>query len=193
MLNQGIKTILVLLMLTYVFFVHTDYTDADIFAERVVAANRITAISLDFFVKSSLNNQISNRLFHSSGIGPGGFDLGALRLMTNNEKKFNYRLKVEKLNGDDYLCNNLNLKIFDRNFFALYNGPLLSTAINSRLVKDDLTDYIFFISLDNSDPALMNKICEFNFNFRTYNKNQTEDKGIFAERLINNLISSGSW
>lgn len=193
MLNKGIKKLIVFLMLIYVVFVGTAYTDADIFAERIVVNNKFTAITLDFFIKSSFNNQPVHNLFHSSGIIPGGFDLGALKMQTNNDNKFNYRLKVIKINGDDNLCSNLSLKIFDRNFFPVYSGSLLSGTINSRLSKDSPKDYIFFISLDNSDPSLMNRVCEFNLDFRTYYADPNEQGGVFAQRLISNSITSGAW
>lgn len=193
MLNKSIKKLIIFLMLIYVVFINTSYTDADIFAERIVINNKFTAITLDFFVKNSFNNQTLHNLFHSSGIVPGGFDLGALKLQTNNDSKFNYRLKVIKTNGDDNFCNELNLKIFDRNFFPVYNGSLLSASINSRLSENSPKDYIFFIDLDKSDATLMNKVCEFEFDFRTYYKDEEEQGGIFAQRLINNIITSGSW
>ena len=180
-------------MLVFVVFIATDYTDADIFAERIIINNKFSAITLDFFVKSSFNRQEIHNLFHSSGIVPGGFDLSALKIETNNDKRFNYRLKVVKINGDDNFCNNLNLKIFNRNFLSVYSGPLLEASINSRLDKSSPKDYIFFVGLDNSDPFLINKVCEFNFDFRTYYSNPEEQGGVFAQRLITSSITSGSW
>ena len=193
MLNPGIKKAIVLLMLAYIVFVNSGYTDADIFAERIVSANKLTATSLDFSVYSSFNNRVVYNLFNSPGIEPSGFDLGALKLATDIERRFNYHLKVTKLNGDDNFCNSLDLKIYDRNFFLLYKGSLMEASLKSNLAKDNPRSYIFFLSLDEASTEIANQLCEFNFNFRTYNDNIDEEGGIFAERKINNIVTRGSW
>lgn len=63
----------------------------------------------------------------------------------------------------------------------------------SNFKNTDSTDFIYFISLDEKDQKLKNKICEFNFIFKTYRDNPNEQGGIFAQRLISNVISSGNW
>lgn len=193
MLKPEIKRFAVFLMLLYVFLIKTNYTDADIFAERTVSQNKFSAISLDFSIKSSFNNSSVTSLFHSLGIQPGGFDLGAIRVQTDSNTKSNYRLKVLKTNGDDLFCGRLKAKIFDRNFFEIYNGPLINLSVDSRFINSSPKDFIFFVSLDDKDQVLMNKICEFNIDIRTYRNNPDERGGIFAQRLISNVISSGNW
>jgi hypothetical protein len=83
--------------------------------------------------------------------------------------------------------------VFNRSFFQLYEGSLLDLSLNDNLGSQDLKDFIFFVSLDDSDEELKNKICEFNFSFKTYRESPGEQGGIYAERLISNVISSGSW
>lgn len=180
-------------MLAYIIFVNSGYTDADIFAERIVAGNKLTSTTIDFSVYSSFNNRVVYNLFNSYGIEPDGFDLGALKLETDTETKFNYNLKTVKINGDDDLCNSLNLKIYDRNFFLLYKGPLMEASLKSRLSKSNPKSYIFFLSLDDSREDLAKKVCEFNFDFKTYHDSIDEEGGIFAERQVNNIVSSGTW
>jgi len=193
MLKPGLKRLAVFLMLLQVFLIKTGYTDADIFAERTVSRNKFSALALDFSTKNSFNNNLISSLFRSLGIQPSGFDLGAARVKRETETKFKYRLKATKTNGDDFLCNQLQIKVFNRDFFQVFGGSLLDLSLNSSLNNGDPRDFIFFVSLDNQDEALKNKICEFNFDFKTYRNDPEEQGGVFAQRLISNVISSGSW
>lgn len=193
MLKPGIKKLTAFLILLYLFLIKTGYTDADIFAERTVSHNKFSALAIDFSIKNSFNNTTINSLFYSLGIVPSGFDLGALRLKANENNKFSYRVKTIKTNGDDLFCKSLRVKIFDRNFFQIYNGSLADLFFSSRFTNSNPKDFIFFISLDDQNSELKNKICEFNFDFKTYRDNPDEQGGIFAQRLINNVISSSNW
>lgn len=193
MLKPGIKKLTAFLILLYLFLIKTGYTDADIFAERTVSHNKFSALAIDFSIKNSFNNTTINSLFYSLGIVPSGFDLGALRLKANENNKFNYRVRTITTNGDDLFCKSLRVKIFDRNFFQIYNGSLTDLSFSSRFINSNPKDFIFFISLDDQNSELKNKICEFNFDFKTYRDNPDEPGGIFAQRLINNVISSSSW
>jgi hypothetical protein len=193
MLNSGIKRLLLFMILLYSFLSNTGYTDADIFAERVVSQNKFSAMTLDFSTKNSFNNSPVNSLFHSLGIQPGGFDLGSIRLKNESNGKAKYYLKTVQTNGDDNFCKNLHLKILNRNFLPIFSGNLLDASLTSSLDGSKMKDYIFFISLDDNDSSLQNKICEFNFDFHTYHENPDEQGGIFAQRLVGNVISSGNW
>lgn len=193
MLKPVIKRLAVFLILLYVFLVKTSYTDADIFAERTVSDNKFSAITLDFSTRNSFNNSLMTSLFSSLGIQPNGFDLGAAKIETDTDNKFKYRVKTVKTNGDDLFCSRLNVKVLDRNFFYIWSGPLLDLNFTSRLVNANPKDFIFFVSLDDHNPELKNRICEFNIALKTYRDNPDEQGGIFAERLINNVISSGNW
>ena len=193
MLKPEIKRLAVFLILLYVFLVKTSYTDADIFAERTVNANKFSAITLDFSTRNSFNNSLITSLFRSLGIQPSGFDLGAAKIKAETSNKFKYQVKTVKTSGDDLFCGRLNVKVFDRNFFEIWSGSLLDLNFTSRFINPNSKDYIFFVSLDDQNPELKNKICEFNFALKTYRDNPDEQGGIFAERLINNVISSGSW
>ena len=190
MLKPEIKRLALFLILLYLFLIKTNYTDADIFAERIVSHNKLSATTLDFSTRSSFNNSPAISLFHSVGIQSGGFDLAAIRVAPDNETKFKYRLRSVKTNGDDFFCSQLQLKVFNRNFFEIYNGSLLDLSLTT--LNSDPRDYIFFISLDDQNPALKNKICEFNFDFKTFRNKPDEQGGIFAQRLISNIISSGN-
>jgi hypothetical protein len=190
MLKPEIKRLALFLILLYSFLIKTSYTAADIFAERIVSHNKFSAMTLDFFARNSFNNSAATNLFHSVGLEPGGFDLAALRIVPDNNDKFRYRLRAVKTNGDDSFCGSLQLQVLNRNFTQIYSGSLLNLSLTT--INSDARDYIFFVSLDDQNSILKNKICEFNFDFKTFHDNPDEQGGIFAERLISNIISSGS-
>lgn len=192
MLNIRAKSVLVFVMLVGLFLFNTQYTDADIFAERNVANNRFSARTLNFFVKSTVNNNDVNYLYKTTGIIPGGYDLTAAKIKKDADASFKYQLKAVKTNGDDGFCNNLNVSILKRNLSLVYSGNLLTMNLNSQ-IADNPEDWIFLLSFDRNDPVFQNKICEFNFVFRTYRNSPDETGGIYARRIIGNVVSSGSW
>lgn len=193
MLRPEIKRLAFFLILIFFFLTKSNYTDADLFAERIISRNRFSAITLDFTTRSSFNNNLSNNLFHSLGIQPGGFDLAAVKIKAETDSKLKYHLRAYQTNGDTTLCDNLHIKMLNRNFFEIFDGPLKDLSVDSKLDKSAPKDFIIFISLDTNNQSLQNKICEFNFDFKTYRNNPDETGGIFARRLITNVISSGDW
>lgn len=193
MVNQRIKNLAFFLVLLGIFLIKTSYTDADIFAERNISRNKFSFIAVDFSARSSFNNSIITSLFSSLGMQPSGFDLGAARVNAETDIKFKYRLKAVKTNGDDLFCSRLQVKTFNRDFQQVFSGSLLGLFSTSEFTNTNPKDYIFFISLDEKDPALKSKICEFNFDFKTFRHNPDEQGGIFARRSISNVISSGNW
>lgn len=193
MLRPGIKRLAIFVMLLYIFVIKSGYTSADIFADRIVRNNRFSATSVDFSTRSSFNDSTVISLFHSLGIQPGGFDIGAVKVRAETDTKFKYRLKVIKTNGDDYFCNRLQVGVFNRNLTNITGGSLTNLFLTSSFANMAAKDYIFFVSLDEDSPSLKNKICEFSLDFRTYKNSPDEKGGIFAERIINNVVSSGEW
>ncbi len=193
MLKPGIKRLALFLILLYFFLIKTSYTDADIFAERVISHNKFSAKSLDFSTRTSFNNNPITSLFSSLGLQPGGFDLGAVRVKSEANSRFKYSIRTAETNGDDYFCKQLEVEVYSRNFYKLFDGHLVDLNIDSRITNDKPEDWIFFVNLNDQDAALKNKICEFNFVLKTYRNKYSENGGIFAQRLIKNIISSGTW
>jgi hypothetical protein len=169
------------------------YTTADIFAERVVNHNDFSVITLDFSTQTSFSNSPITTLFHSMGFQPNGFDVGAIRMQRKTSSVLKYHMKTVKTNGDDALCGALNLEVLSRSFGKVYDGRVMDLSLDSHISDDNPADWIFFVSLDDRNPALKNKICEFNFDVKTYRSNPNEQGGIFAERIVGNVISSGMW
>lgn len=193
MLIRGVKKWALFSIFFYIFLIMLRFTGADIFAERIVRENKFRAITLDFTTGASYNNFAIADLFRTTGIVPGGYDLGAVRVRGITPFYSRYNLKVVKISGDDNFCNALKLEIINRNFSKKYDGDLLDLSLNSNLSEDSLQDWIFVVSFDDDDPLLMNKICDFNLELRTYREDSDETGGLFAERKIRNIISSGSW
>lgn len=159
----------------------------------MVRNNNFTTISLDFFTKASYNsNQLTN-LFHTLGIQPGGFDLGAVKLNASAGDGFKYHAKTVVVNGDPLFCESLKVEVYDRKFNEKFSGRLVDFSLDSQVEKGETKDFIFLVSLDNNQESIKNKICEFNFDFKTYRDNPGEEGGIFAQRKVENIISSGNW
>ena len=181
-----------IVLFTSLFLIYTDRTDADLVAERTVKSNHLTATTLSFSQRHTANNSYISMLFKTIGIQPGGFDLGAVRIKKDGKLNFQYRLKVVKLGGDDGLCQALNVQVMQKSSFK-FQGRLLDLVIDSNVDNNNPQDWIFFISLDNNDGNLRSKNCEFNFNFKTWRNEPDERKGFYAERVLTNNISSGTW
>ncbi len=192
MLTLWIRRIAILSILLYLFFSRTDYTDADMFAERVVAHNTFSGLTLSFSIGSSANNNPTTKLFQLSDLQSGGFDLGALRVNVGAGSEFNYQLRAIRLGGDEAFCDSLQLKVTDRNLVELYAGTLANLSLSAVSTDVALRELVFIVSLDEQNEALKNKDCEFNLSFKTYRDNPDETGGINAWQLIHNSISSGS-
>ena len=80
-----------------------------------------------------------------------------------------------------------------RDLSTKHDGSLLDFSYSSTVVDKTPEDWIFIVSLDDKNNQLQNKLCEFNFNVRSYRSSPNETGGIFAERKINNIISSWAW
>jgi len=193
MLNTRLKIILAFSLLLSLFLINTQYTDADLFAERIVQHNLFSVTTIDFSARHSASNGSISYIFRTMGLQPGGFDLGAIKIKKEGKLGFKYHIKTIRTNGDEGFCNALNVQVLQRNMTPKYQGKLVNLSIDSNINDDTPEDWIFFIGLDDKNGALKNKICEFNFYFKTWRNQADEKKGIYAERTINNMISSGNW
>jgi len=193
MLNTKIRIILLFSIALYLFLINTHFTDADLFAERMVQRNVFSMTTLDFAVKNSVNNGSIVSLFHTVGLQPGGYDLGAIKIKNAGKLGFKYHIKAVKMSGDDALCNSLEVQVMQRNLTSKYQGKLLGLNIDSSLQNTSPEDWIFFVSLNETTQSLQGKICEFSIGFKTWRDQPDEKKGIFAERIITNVITTGNW
>ncbi len=193
MLNGRARFILLFLVFFELFLITTRYTDADLTAERIVLQNKFTTIVINLFSQNTANNGPLTSLFRTTSLQPDGFDLGSVRIQNDAQATIKYVLKAVKVNGDDTFCRALRIRAMHRDLSTKYDGSLLDFSYNSMVVDKTPEDWIFIVSLDDKNNQLQNKLCEFNFNVRSYRSSPNETGGIFAERKINNIISSGAW
>lgn len=193
MLNGRARFVLLFFVFFEVFLITTKYTDADLSAERIVAQNKMVSIVINLFSQNTANNSPLTSLFRTTSLQPGGFDLGSIRIQNDAKATIKYSLKVVKVSGDDALCRALNIRVLHRDLSTKYDGSLMDFSYNSAVVDKTPEDWIFMVSLDDKSDQLKNKLCEYNFNVRSYRSSPNETGGVFAERKINNIISSGSW
>ena len=167
-------------------------TSADLSVEIVSADNSLSATTLQMSTLETSNENTLPSLFQVTGFIPGGFAVKSLRLKKDAVLDFKYQLKSIKLNGDDNLYQTLNLKIMQQDKF-IYQGKLSDLSYGQTINANGKDDWIFFISLDQSDSQLSNKTCEFVFDFKTYRDNPDEIGGLQDEIKVTNYVSSGSW
>ena len=86
------------------FLLRTKTTSADIFAERLVRNNVLSASTLSFSERHTANNNEISNLFNTSGMQPFGFDVKAVRLKKEGKLDFRYHLKAVKSGSDDAAC-----------------------------------------------------------------------------------------
>jgi len=187
--SQVVFTILLILGL---FLLNTSHTDADIFAERTVRGNAFTATTLDFSQRHSANNSQLNLLFNTQGYLPDGFDLRGVIIKKEGKMDFRYRMKTVVKNGDPDFCNSLSLQLI-QNWQAKYQERLVDLNIDATIPTSGIENWIVYLNLESSDIKLKNKTCEFDFVFKAYRTNPDAKTGFWAEKVVNNNVSSGTW
>lgn len=193
MLNIRFKFFLIFAILLGIFLLNTQYTTADIFAERNIRNNSFKAASLNFFSRNPVNNSSVEYIFKTVGVVPEGYDLGGVKLKRDGNVSFKYYLRAVRTNGDENFCNNLTLQVLKRNLTSAYQGKLMDLGVEASINDDNVSDWIFLLSLNNNSDNLKNKICEFNLEFKTFRNNHAENSGIHAKRILTNVVSSGTW
>jgi hypothetical protein len=192
MLSSRTYTILVIILLVGYFLIHTQQTDADLVAERVVADNRFTATTLSFSNRHTANNTTLETFFNTNGFLPGGFDVKGVRIKKEGKLNFKYKVRVVKIGGSDALCGAFELTVMQE-WQKKYEGPLLNFSQDSIIDSEVPEDWVFFLSLNEKSPDLKNKSCQFELVFKTYRTDPESRMGFFAERKLTNSITSGSW
>lgn len=193
MLNKGVKGLALFIIIIYIFLIKSGYTSADLFAERKVSQNKLSAVTVNLSALSTYSQEAELNLFDSPAFLPGGFDLRAIKIKGKTSGKFKYYIRTVKTGGDDLLCSKLKISAYNRSFDKKSAGDLLALNINSKISDSKPDDWIFMISLDDNDPGLQNKTCEFNLDIKSYYDNPDNSGGVYAQKIISNKISSGNW
>jgi hypothetical protein len=192
MLSSRTYTILVIILLVGYFLIHTQKTDADLVAERVVTDNRFTATTLSFSSRHTANNTTLETFFNTNGFLPNGFDVKGVRIKKEGKLNFKYKVRAVKTSGSDLLCGALELTVMQE-WQKKYEGPLLNFSQDSIIDSEVPEDWVFFLSLNEKSLDLKNKSCQFELVFKTYRTDPESRAGFFAERKLTNSITSGSW
>lgn len=193
MLSGRTKFIFIILILLANWLLKTQTTSADIFAERLIRGNSLSATTLSFSQHHTASNFQVSGLFNTIGMQPGGFDVKAVRIKKDGKLDFKYHLKAKKTEGDDVVCQNLKIQVL-LGGQQKYEGPLLDLSLNSNLTGNNKDDWVFFVGLQSNSAALKNKNCGFNFIFDSFRDRPDENpKGFHAEQSLNNNINNGTW
>ena len=192
MVSSKTKIALYLSIFIGYFLINTNLTSADLYAQRVVKKNSLTATTLSFSTRYTSNNYSLSFLFNSNNFQPEGFDIAATRIKKDGKMSFKYRIKYIKKAGNEELCNNLNLTVV-QNWQPKYQGKLSSFFLDSTLPPSGKEDWIFYLSLDDDQEILKNKFCQFDFYFKTWRDDPESKKGFYAERSLPNYLSTGNW
>lgn len=192
-LTNRTRLVLILFMLIGMFLITTSYTDADLSAERRVIANHFRAITLNLYSQHTANDETLATLFHTTLMRPGGMDVASLRIRGGSTGTTQYTLKTAKKGGDATFCDSLSIHALRRDLTSSYTGSVKDMMIQSTIKQIDAEDWIFILSLDSRSADLKNKLCEFEIVARTYRSSPEESGGIYAQRTITSVVSSGTW
>lgn len=193
MLTGKTKIIFIFLLFLANFLLRTKTTSADIFAERLIRNNVLSASTLSFSERHTANNNEISSLFNTNGIQPSGFDVKAVRLKKEGKLDFKYHLKTVKTGGDEAACQSLSLQVLLKGQ-EKYRGPLMLLSFDSSLKDIERDDLVFFISLEEGHTSIINKLCDFDFVINTYRNSPDESPiGFYAKKHLTNSISLGAW
>ena len=174
------------------FSLYSEVTSADLNVQRLISNNRFSATTLSFSNDSTINNMKTSTLFKTQGLTASGFDVASIRLIKDGQMKFKYHLTAGATGDDQLLCRSLTLKVIKDDQF-IYSGNINDLMLELTNSDSGIDDYIFVLSLDNNNPSLQQKNCQFDLDFKTFRPNQPAGKGFVAETKINNFITAGSW
>ncbi len=192
MINKKTKFSLITILLISLILLFSEVTTADLFVQLIAEDNQMTATTLQLSARETSNENETPYLFKTQGLISDGFDVKSIRIKKDGYMDFNYQIKTVKTNGDDNLCNALQLKIMQNDKF-IYNGKLFDLNNSKFINSNGKDDWVFFLFLKNNDDQLKNKNCEFEFNFKTWRKNVNETGGFQDNVKVINFVSSGNW
>jgi len=185
---------LLLVMGMGLWMLRTHATSADLVAERKVSGNRFSITTLSFVNIHTANFSQLISFFNTQGIVPGGFDAKTVRVEKDGKMDVQYSLQSVERGGNSDFCNTLDLQIVRRDLSEVYNGRLMSMSVQDTLQDGDIEEWIFFVSLSDSNEAMKEQQCDFDLYMRTYRNSPGEDlKGIHAKRTLTSTITSGTW
>ncbi|MBU4512205.1 lamin tail domain-containing protein [Patescibacteria group bacterium] len=161
------------------------FNDTETFLESTYSAG-----TLDFSL-----NQFNG---FSPDVTPSQSASSTIELVNNGNLAFQYEASTSTISGDLDLCKELYLEVF-LELEQIYTGNLsgLSLASSSLTVASSTTQSLdFIVSLVSSTSSLQDKTCNFDFEFRAWQKDQPsyDPKAGFSDaEIISNTVTSGNW
>ncbi len=184
------RLFLVLLFCSAVFAAVTEYTDADLFDQEIIAPHTLTATTLDFSSLDSATHTDKSLLFSVVGMKAPGMQVGSVRIKKMGELDVPFTLTAQQSGGDASLCSALQITIV-KEWKPLFSGALLSAQLTDAVSSaTPFTDLIFAVSLTGTDASLMNKSCAFTFTFQTVAQ---EGQKFTDTEIVQNTISTSTW
>lgn len=179
-----------LLFLGVLMIVHTNFTDADLFDEEIIAGHSLSATTLDFSSLDTANQSQKSLFFSVVGLVPTGFQVESVRIRKDGELPFTLAVTTQQTGGSTELCQALEVKVL-KDWQEVFSGPLPSLALNEELEASEVfQDLVFVIALNDQNTALSNSSCAFNFTFSTI---QADDTHFSDTEIVANTIATGSW
>lgn len=185
-----VRIFLVFLFCAAVFAAWTEYTDADMFDQEVIAPHTLKATTLDFSSLDSATQTDKSLLFSIVGMKAPGFQVGSIRIKKVGEEPVPFTITAQQTSGDTVLCSALQLTIL-KDWKKIYEGSVLNTQVSEQVsTQTPTTDFVFAVTLQDAQNELVNKSCAFTFVFQT-TKNAGEK---FSDiELVQNTITTGTW
>lgn len=181
-----------LFFMILVLTVITGATSADLFVTKIIGNNKFSATTLDFSNRDTATNGFTSVLFNISGFVTSGFEVKGVRMKKDGKEDFEYKINFVKSLGDDSLCQALQLTVL-QNWQIKYQGNLSDFTLNSNIKENGFDDWVFYINLARNEIELTNKICDFNFVFKTFRADPQKTVGFWDEEILTNHIASGTW
>jgi len=142
--------------------------------------NNFVAGSLDFLLTSTAN--------FSPNVTPIQSSSRSIGIANNGTLGFEYTVSATNFSGSS-LCNYLNLEANLNGGASEYTNPLIGFTFNAGQFSDP-DNWVFTITLTNSDSSLQGSSCTFNFLFDGV---QIGGTGFSDQETISNTVTAGAW
>lgn len=153
--------------------------------------NEFTAGSLDFSLKDSADDQVTEKLFDGK-INYGQEVTENVFVKKEGSLSFKYTITAEKTAGSESLCNALKVGIERDGVGGIYTGSLL--GLNPTLDITGSQDEVSFrVYLDDNTSTLQDKECQFKLKFDAKQQGISSGGFFSSEVIIDNEIETGWW
>lgn len=183
------KILISLLLLSFIF---VDGANAFYTNIKNITGNFLSTATLGFSLKDVSNNPLHSPFFSMGNIKPGDSRPQIIRVQKDGNVDYEYMISFAKTNGDDVLCSALQIEAKFEGV-TKYAGSLSSLSISPVTNTGSHDDWDFTVSLNDTSPSLINKICEFNLIFNGWQTNSDGTWGFTDQHSAGNTVTTGTW